>query len=133
MFLPRLWQYGYGARQMAVHYVSAGGNTDGQISLLGGATGDCQNLFNVTNGGRIDAEGMWNEGDWARTSGLVNLSNTSGKLTIACMSWNLLQLTYPMITTTNFSGTFTLLLNHINQEPQCYIPLTGDGTNCLRN
>ena len=110
--------------------LSSGGNTNGQISLLAGATGDCQNLFNVTDGGRIDAEGMWNEGDWARTSGLINLSNTSGKLSIACMSWNLLQLTYPMINTNNFSGTFTLLLNHINQEPQAYMPMTGDGANC---
>ena len=109
--------------------LSTGGNTNGQISLLAGATGDCQNLFNVTDGGRIDAEGMWNEGDWARTSGLVNLTNTSGKLSVACMSWNLLSSNYPMFKTDNFSGTLTLLLNHINNEPQSDMPLLGSGTN----
>jgi hypothetical protein len=109
--------------------LSSGGNTDGQISLLAGATGDCQNLFNVTNGGRIDAEGMWNEGDWARTSGLVNLSNTSGKVSVACMSWNLTT-ALPMLNTDNFTGTLTLLLNHFNQAPQSYMPLTGSGTDC---
>jgi len=110
--------------------LSSGGNTNGQISLLAGATGDCQNLFRVTDGGRIDAEGMWNEGDWARTSGLVNLSNTSGKLSVACMSWNLLTSKLPMLNTDNFNGTLTLLLNHINNEPQAYMPLLGNGTNC---
>lgn len=110
--------------------LDAGGNTNGQISLLGGATGDCQNLFHVSDGGRIDAEGMWNEGDWARTSGLVNLTNTFGKLSVACMSWNLLtSSTYPMVNTDNYSGTLTLLLNHFNNEPWAYMPLTGSGTN----
>ena len=110
--------------------LSGGGNTNGQISLLAGATGDCQNLFGVANGGRIDAEGMWNEGDWARTSGLVNLSNCSGKVSLACMSWILLtQTAYPMIGATNFSGTLTLLLNHIDQESYTNIPITGDGSN----
>ncbi|HTB05603.1 MAG TPA: glycosyl hydrolase family 28-related protein [Bacteroidia bacterium] len=110
--------------------LSSGGNTNGQISLLGGATGNSQNLFNVTNGGRMDAEGMWNEGDFARTSGLVNLSNTFGKLSVACMSWNLLKHTFPMVSTDNFSGTFTFLMNHMNQEPWSYIPMIGSGTNC---
>ena len=110
--------------------LSSGGNTNGQISLLAGATGDCQNLFSVTNGGGLDAEGMWNEGDWARTSGLVNLTNTSGKLSVACMSWNLLKPTLPMVSTNNFSGTFTFLLNHLNQDPQSYSPMIGNGTNC---
>jgi hypothetical protein len=109
--------------------LSSGGNTDGQISLLAGATGDCQNLFNVTEGGRIDAEGMWNEGDWARTSGLLNLTNTFGKVSVACMSWNLLSSSYPMMNTDNYSGTLTLLLNHFNNEPQAFMPLTGSGTN----
>ncbi len=109
--------------------LSAGGNTNGQISLLAGATGDCQNLFNVSNGGRIDAEGMWNEGDWARTSGLLNLSNDTGKVSIACMSWNLLtNAAHPMINTDNFSGTLTLLLNHLNNSPQTYVPLAGNGS-----
>ncbi|HTA27989.1 MAG TPA: glycosyl hydrolase family 28-related protein [Bacteroidia bacterium] len=109
--------------------LSSGGNTDGQISLLAGATGDSQNLFNVTDGGRMDAEGMWNEGDWARTSGLLNLTNTFGKVTVACMSWNLLNSTYPMLNTDNYSGTLTLLLNHFNNVPWSYMPLTGSGTN----
>lgn len=109
--------------------LSSGGNTNGQISLLAGATGDCQNIFNVVNGGRIDAEGMWNEGDWARTSGLVNLSNTSGKLSVACMSWNLTS-TIPMVATDNFSGTLTLLLNHFNLQQQTFMPLLGNGTDC---
>ncbi|HWY97531.1 MAG TPA: T9SS type A sorting domain-containing protein, partial [Bacteroidia bacterium] len=109
--------------------LSSGGNTNGQISLLAGATGDCQNLFNVKNGGRIDAEGMWNEGDWARTSGLVSLSNTFGKLSVACMSWNLLKPTLPMVSTDNFSGTFTFLLNHMNEDPQSYTPMLGSGMN----
>jgi hypothetical protein len=109
--------------------LSAGGNTNGQISLLGGATGDCQNLFSVSNGGRIDAEGMWNEGDWARTSGLLNLTNNSGKISVACMSWILLtNSTYPMVDATNFSGTLTLLLNHFNNEPRTYIPISGNGS-----
>ena len=46
-------------------------------------------MFNVANRGRIVAVGLWNEGDFARTSGLINPGNTSGKLTIACMAWNL--------------------------------------------
>jgi VanZ family protein len=110
--------------------LSAGGNTNGQISLLGGATGDCQNLFNVSNGGRIDAEGMWNEGDWARTSGLLNLSSCTGKVSVACMSWILLtQTAYPMVNATNFNGSLTLLLNHFDQAPQTYVPITGSGAN----
>ena len=110
--------------------LSSGGNTSGQISLLAGATGDCQNLFNVSNGGRIDAEGMWNEGDWARTSGLLNLTNNSGKVSVICMSWILLtNSTYPMIDATNFTGTLTLLLNHLNNEPRTYVPLSGNGSN----
>ena len=109
--------------------LSSGGNTNGQISLLAGATGDCQNLFNVTEGGRIDAEGMWNEGDYARTSGLINLTNTFGKVSIACMSWNLLSSTYPLVSTDNFNGTLTLLLNHFDWVPWCYSPLKGSGTN----
>ncbi|HWY11526.1 MAG TPA: glycosyl hydrolase family 28-related protein [Bacteroidia bacterium] len=110
--------------------LSSGGNTNGQISLLGGATGDSQNLFNVSNGGRISAEGMWNEGDWARTSGLLNLSNTVGKVSVACMSWNLLtNSVYPMVNATNFSGSLTLVLNHFNNAPQAYVPLTGSGSN----
>jgi hypothetical protein len=109
--------------------LSSGGNTNGQISLLAGATGDSQNLFGVSEGGRIDAEGMWNEGDWTRTSGLLNLSNTFGKVSVACMSWNLLTSTYPMTNTDNFSGTLTLLLNHFNNQPWAYMPLTGSGTN----
>ena len=108
---------GYGSTAMVKArggpVLSSGGNTNGQISLLAGATGDCQNLFSVSGGGRIDAEGMWNEGDWARTSGLLNLTNDTGKVSIACMSWNLLSnSTYPMINTDNFSGTLTLLMNH---------------------
>ncbi|HWY37355.1 MAG TPA: T9SS type A sorting domain-containing protein, partial [Bacteroidia bacterium] len=110
--------------------LSSGGNTNGQISLLAGATGDCQNLFNVSNGGRIDAEGMWNEGDWARTSGLLNLSGGSGKVSAACMSWILLtNAAYPMVDATNFNGTLTLLLNHFNNEPRTYVPLAGNGSN----
>ena len=110
--------------------LSSGGNTNGQISLLAGATGDCQNLFNVSNGGRIDAEGMWNEGDWARTSGLLNLNGCSGKVSVACMSWILLtNSSYPMVDATNFTGTLTLLLNHLNNEPWTHVPLAGNGTN----
>ena len=110
--------------------LAAGGSTNGQISLLGGATGDCQNLFNVTNGGRLDAEGMWNEGDFSRTSGLVNLSNTSGSLSMVCMSWHLLtQTPYPMVKTDNFTGNLTLLLNSFAQGPQSYMPMTGNGSN----
>jgi len=109
--------------------LSSGGNTNGQISLFGGATGDDQNLFNVSNGGKIEAEGMWNEGDWARTSGLLNLSNTTGQVSVICMSWNLLtNAAYPMINTDNFNGNLTLLLNHLNNSPQTFVPLTGDGS-----
>ena len=77
----------------------------------------------------MDAEGMWNEGDWARTSGLVNLTNTSGKLSIACMSWNLTT-TYPLVSADNFNGTLTMLLNHFNLLPQTFTPLLGNGSNC---
>ncbi len=109
--------------------LSSGGKTNGQISLLAGATGDDQNLFTVSNGGRIDAEGMWNEGDYARTSGLLNLSNTNGSVSVICMSWNLLtNAAYPMINTDNFSGNLTLLLNHLNNAPRTFVPLTGDGS-----
>jgi hypothetical protein len=96
--------------------LSSGGNTNGQISLLAGATGNSQNLFSVDSGGRIDAEGMWNEGDYARTSGLLNLSGCSGKVSVACMSWNLAQNNYPMVSTNNYNGTLTLLLNHFNDS-----------------
>ncbi len=107
--------------------LSSGGTTNGQISWLAGATGSSQNLFNVFNGGRIDAEGMWNEGGIpTRTSGLLNLSNTSGSVSVACMSWNL-DITEPMVNTDNFNGNLTLMLNHFNQSPQAFIPLTGNG------
>ncbi len=123
---------GYGTNGMVKarggSVLSSGGNTNGQISLLSGATGDCQNLFSVANGGRIDAEGFWNEGDWPRTSGLLNLSNSSGKVSIACMSW-IITTPYPMIDATNFNGSLTLLLNHFNELPQTYVPLAGDGSN----
>ncbi len=107
--------------------LSAGGITDGQISLLAGATGNAQNLFSVSNGGRIDAEGMWNEGDWARTSGLLNLSNNSGQVSVACMSW-IIQTPIPMIEANDFKGSLTLLLNHFKQAPLTAIPLSGDGS-----
>src|ERR1019366_3096379 len=107
--------------------LSSGGNTNGQISLLAGATGDCQNLFSVSGGGRIDAEGMWNEGDWARSSGLLNLHNDTGKVSIACMSW-IITTPIVMVDATDFTGTLTLLLNHFNQMPQSYVPLAGDGS-----
>jgi hypothetical protein len=34
-----------------------------------------------------------------------------------------------MTNTDNYSGTLTLLLNHFNNEPWAYMPLTGSGTN----
>ena len=96
--------------------LSSGGSTNGQFSCLAGASGASQNLFSVTDGGRIDAEGMWYEGDMvSRTSGLIDLEDGSGKLSLACMAWYLDNSPYPIVHTNNFSGNLTLLLNHFNK------------------
>ena len=109
--------------------LSAGGNTNGQFSCLAGATGNSQNLFSVVEGGRLDAEGMWYEGDiTGRTSGLIDLENTSGKLSLACMAWYLDNSPSSIVRTDNFSGSLTLLLNHMNQVPQATCSMQGSGT-----
>jgi hypothetical protein len=109
--------------------LAAGGNTNGQISLLTGASGGSQNLFDVSDGGRIDAEGMWYEGYAAtNTSGLINLDNTSGKLSITCMQWYLNNTTLPIIRTNNFDGTLTLIDNGFNQVPRTHVRMEGIGT-----
>ncbi|MEP6645940.1 MAG: glycosyl hydrolase family 28-related protein [Saprospiraceae bacterium] len=109
--------------------LSSGGNTNGQISCLTGAFGGTQNLFSISNGGRINAEGMWYEGYAAtNTSGLINLTNTSGKLSIACMQWFLDKTSLPIISTDNFSGSLTLLDNSFNQIPGTKLLFSGDGT-----
>jgi len=111
--------------------LSAGGNTNGQVSCLSGASGASQNLFSVVNGGRITAEGMWYEGDpTTRTSGLIDLENCSGKISLVAMAWYLDNSTsYPIVHTKNFSGTLTMLLNHFNQVPQTTCLMEGSGTN----
>jgi len=108
--------------------LSSGGNTNGQISCLSGASGASQNLFSVTDGGRIDAEGMWYEGDMvSRTNGLIDLEDGSGKLSLACMAWYLDNSPYPIVHTNNFSGNLTLLLNHFNQVRRAYCVMEGSG------
>ena len=110
--------------------LSSGGSTNGQISCLSGATGGTQNIFTVSDGGRIDAEGMWYEGyNVNNNSGLINLSNTSGSISIACMQWYLNNTALPIIATDNFSGNLTLLDNSFNQVPRAMIQMQGDGTN----
>ena len=110
--------------------LSAGGITNGQVSLLSGAHGGSQNLFNVAAGGRIAAEGMWYEGySTSNSSGLINLSNTSGSLSIACMQWYLDKTTQPIIKTDNFTGTLTLMDNSFNQIPRTQLQFFGNGSN----
>jgi len=109
--------------------LSAGGNTNGQISCLSGASGASQNLFSVVNGGRITAEGMWYEGyQPGQTDGLIDLENCSGKLSLACMAWYLDSTCHEsIIHTKNFTGNLTLLLNHFNQIERSTCLMEGSG------
>jgi hypothetical protein len=88
----------------------------------------------VVNGGRITAEGMWYEGAMTgRTSGLIDLENCSGQLSIAGMAWYIDDSPFPIIHTNNFSGKLTLLLNHFNQVSRstCLLEGTGSGYSVL--
>lgn len=110
--------------------LASGGNTNGQISILTGATGGSQKLFNVSDGGKIDAEGFWYEGNNSiNTTGLIDLNNTSGKVSLACMEWNLSNTSFPMIRTNNFQGTLTMIDNAMKETPKMKIRMEGNGTN----
>jgi hypothetical protein len=72
---------------------------------------------------------MWYEGYApTNTSGLIDLSNTSGSISIACMQWYLNNTSLPIISVNNFSGTLTLLDCGFNQVPRTEVKMNGDGS-----
>jgi hypothetical protein len=115
--------------------LSAGGVTNGQVSLLLGALGNNENrIIDVQNGGRVLAYGYRDE---TPVSGsLLNLGPTSsGAVSIAGMSWAAMpSATIPFIAINGFNGTLAYVgtsagSGYNDNAGSMFIEISGNGSN----
>ena len=109
--------------------LSAGGSTPGRISFLTGASSNGCRSFDVKAGGRLVATAIWYEGDWAYPAPWLDLDATSrGSLALVTGSIHVATSDFPLIRTTGFSGTLSLIANGLDHRPSTRLDITGNGS-----
>ncbi len=115
-----------GARQ------AAGRATRNQVAFLTGASGDGCRLLNVSNGGKVEGESFWYEGDWNNPAGLIDLpAGACGQISLADIRWGLSGTQTPLISVNGFNGSLTIVGSDIHARPTPTIRIDGDGTKAV--